>query len=281
MVKMRSFSGQRRHAVNELRRTLRSWEYESGQSLERLLVSGSGASDAAVLASVHEAIASHVVSDPIHPFAGVSCAEAFDNDHCYVIAYGLARRAAGLERTGLNFLSEQCTGVAPRFNLGSVRTTALCLGALAVSGMIYLNGVRYRMEGEYDIVRKESARLFQEVMPQGTAIIDAPAQIEQYLAGRERVSDYIRRFAGNDDSAIDLLRTFSVALPGDLKVVVDRLEFEEGAIQCRGKADTFRDLDKLKDALVRSGRFSRIVMTDMKTSRDRKSVTFDMKVMPA
>jgi general secretion pathway protein L len=280
IVRMRSFSSQRDHALREFQRTVRSWEYETGMVLARILISGSCASDVSVLAAIRDSIGQSVKSDLVHPFQGAVCAGEFEDDYLHVKAYGLARRAAGLERTGLDFLSVDSGDAVSRTGLSSFRTTVACLLALSFSGMAYIGGMRYRMESEYETVRRESARMFQEIMPPGTAMIDAAAQIEQHLTARERVSDYIRRFARDDAAAVDMLRILSAALPEGVKVVMERLELKEGSLQCRGKVDSYRDLDKLKDALVRSGKFSRIVMSDMQTSSDRRNVTFEMKAMP-
>ena len=252
----------------EITTTLRMIERRDALDVGRLYLTGAAARPEGVdeLGNRRTGLATVVAPLPAAAAGRETLAEHWPDA---AVAYGLALRGqrppAG---SGINF---RCGPFAYQAERGTLRTLVapFALPALAVllTGCLSL-GIRYaHLRYEADRVRQAEYDIFIGRFP-SEPIVDPEAQFRQKIGALRSEIDLL----GGSLSPADVLRATSEAVPEDLQVVLDGLQFEPERSTIRGRAPSYESIESLKSSLAGVELFSSVRVAEQQ--KDGAEVSF-------
>jgi Tfp pilus assembly protein PilN len=139
---------------------------------------------------------------------------------------------------------------------------------------------------ELGSAKKENRELKQAISALSARAFQKPnMQLKDALAELENTRIAIRRVETSIDrksSAVELLRELSSFLPSDAALEFTDIIIERERIKFAGKARTFADIDRIKEALAASEYFSEVTVSNTGTTGSTEgfavSFLFDIKV---
>jgi hypothetical protein len=139
---------------------------------------------------------------------------------------------------------------------------------------------------ELGSARRENRELKQAISALNAKTFQKPnVQPKDALAELENMRNAIRRFEASIDrksSGVELLRELSSFLPNDVALEFTDIIIERERVKFAGKARTFADIDRIKEALAASEYFSEVTVSNTGTTGSTEGFTvsflFDIKV---
>jgi hypothetical protein len=139
---------------------------------------------------------------------------------------------------------------------------------------------------ELGSAKKENGELKRAISALSVKAFQKPnVQPKEALAELENMRKTIRRIEENIDrklSGVELLRELSSFLPNDVTLEFTDIVIERERIKFAGKAKTFADIDRIKEALATSEYFSEVTVSNTGTTGSTEgfavSFLFDIKV---
>jgi general secretion pathway protein L len=199
----------------------------------------------------------------------------------FASAIALALRGTAQARTELNFRQDE---FAVRVDVGQVfrafRST-ISLGVAVLVLTLIGFGTRIFVESrQAAALERQAERLYTDAFPGEPAPSDPVRTLREQVTLANEKADFLGVYPGNL-SALDLLGEISRLMPKDLEISLEELSIERKTVRMRVRGKSFRDADRVGEALSTFSYFAshRIgaVETDPKTGNKRFNVTISMK----
>jgi hypothetical protein len=130
---------------------------------------------------------------------------------------------------------------------------------------------------ELGMARRENGELKRAISALSVKVFGKPnVQPKEALADLEKMRKGIRRLESSIDrksSGVELLRELSSFLPGDVVIEFTDIIIERDRIKFAGKARTFADIDRVKEALAASEYFSGVAVANTGTTGSTEGFT--------
>ena len=196
----------------------------------------------------------------------------------FLPALALARRGAKLQRSGFNFRS----GAFSRHGeSAALRSRLLLLAGIVVAAVLVLAasaGVRwYSRAQSAEAIKKELTALYRQAIPGQGAIVDVTLQLRAHLAELTRNcrpggQHPLLRPAG-------IMREVTSRMPAEIPVTFREWSIAPEEIRIEAFAPTLDVADKVANALSSSLLFSKVQVTDAKSSADNSKVDFRLTLI--
>ena len=124
-------------------------------------------------------------------------------------------------------------------------------------------------------LKNKMTAVFQQVMPPGTTVVDAPLQLESEL---KELRKQVQFFGLGGHGAATVLQNLSNSIPADLKVDFQELIYSPEQVRITATADSFELVDKIAEKLKESPLFTNIEITNAKLATDNSQVDFELKL---
>jgi type IV pilus assembly protein PilM len=183
---------------------------------------------------------------------------------------------------GFNFLQEELRSRDPlvrwRRHLGYALVAGLVVGfgwLGTVGADIYSKKQRLRQLDE------GIETVFHRVLPDFRGSVGS-AQYTSILKGKINDLNQAVSLFGSEakvNSAVELLRSVSQAIPANLDVTLTMLTMDKDQARISGKADAFNTVDVAKNRLAGSDNFGKVTITGAKAASDGKGVQFSLELL--
>lgn len=196
--------------------------------------------------------------------------------------FGLAlREVASPDTLGVNFRRGEFAYQrgAEELQRGLWRTGAIAAVAVA---LLFTS-----MYMEYDRLVRRAGQLdaqiryvFTQTMGEGTRVVDPKSQLQAEIEATQRqlhVLGGIIPMGGI--TAVDSLRTMSMALPDSIKIDIDEFVMDTEGIRAKAKAESFEAVDTVKQQIEKSNYFAEVQVKDAKAAADGKGIDFRIVIV--
>ncbi len=191
------------------------------------------------------------------------------------VSYGLLLQAARRSPRPVNFHRTHSPWVRELYN---VRRHAVAYGVavglvlLCAAGDLYATyTARNRV---YTALRDSLRSRFQEVMPQGTRVVNVSAQMSARLDELQREVSFFEEITRPEGQPLHWLNRLSTLLPEDLDIEVKSFTLDAKDIRIQGTVKDFEAVERLKGILAAAPDFAQVEVRDAKLSVDRQRVRF-------
>ncbi len=135
----------------------------------------------------------------------------------------------------------------------------------------------YTLKKEYKILNREITSVFKQTLPEVTRIVD-PVQQLRVKVKELKQSTSLRPEAGTSKKVLDLLKEISQRIPASLNVHVNRMVIDTETVRISGKTDAFNEVDRIKNNLESSIKFSGVTISSANLDRTGKGVRFEIRI---
>jgi len=203
-------------------------------------------------------------------------------DPRYAVAVGLAVRALMPAERRLNFLSagdaNQPGPAGVRYQAMATAVLASAVAAVWCAGLFLRLG---RMEGEYQRLKHEARRVFEQTLP-GEKAVNELAQLEERVAAMCKQRDELAAITGTGAtgvSPLEVIHRVSAAAPDDAGMRVSEMSVCGRTVRLAGTIGSFRAVDNLRTRLLSCGQFESVAIHDVATDRSTGAVRFTLALM--
>ncbi len=136
----------------------------------------------------------------------------------------------------------------------------------------------YALKSRYDALNSEIEQVFKKTFPNISRIVDPVQQMKVEIQGLKQKGVSELRMEANK-GVLDLLKEISSGIPDNLDLVVTRMVIDPDSVSIKGETDTFNSVDRVKNGLAASSKFSSVNISSANLDRTGKKVGFEMKLV--
>jgi hypothetical protein len=256
--------------LDELRRTLRADEAESGRRIAAIALSGRWSAFREVGAWLADALGLKLVEWPTLPIDGAQRPLA-----PFALAAGLAVAGGARAGTQLDFRRGEFAYGRERAGVRRRAVAAAIMAAVVLLiGGIDLGVRAAGKETRYREVHDRVRAMFREALPEVTTIVSETDQLRsaiETLAKR-------RAFLGGEVGALDVLLALTDAIPKESGIAVSELVIDQDKVRIEAETVSFDWVNRIESALAKSPAVRTIAVSDAKTTADQSKVRFLMTI---
>lgn len=138
---------------------------------------------------------------------------------------------------------------------------------------MYLN--YQQKSSEQAQLAQQMTRLFQQVMPAGSVVVDMPLQLENY---RQQLQAQVQMFGLDGKGAVAVLQELSRAISTDLRVELQDFNYSDGEARISGYADSFDAVNQITEMLVARSLFQEVTIANARLATDNVRVDFELQL---
>lgn len=270
--------------VREVLKTIQALKSETGESVDALLVSGEGGE----VSNLPESL-SRELSIPLEKWSvdpeklKVAPSAPFDGDEIdprYILAIGLALKGTPLKGglSQINFRKDEFSHITVEKGKKGVQRTLLTFFLIIfILGFTDL-GIRYTIKKEhYEKIARQLQNEYRALFPGSGPVL---SEVDQARGAFTQLKKREAFFNMSGASSLEILRELTVQIPKEVKIDVNELSIGPDKVRLEGETDSFDALDKIKEALGKSGSFGEIAVADSKMNAEESKVRFKMEMVP-
>ncbi len=159
------------------------------------------------------------------------------------------------------------------------RRTLIIAGAVALLLAMVNGGVKYYLvQSHYNKIEGQILAIFHQTLPEARTVEDPVRQL------RVRVDEAEKKFGvySSGVSALDVMKAVTEGIPKEIRVSFQEFDLENGHLKLQGEASSFESVDKMKNALQKSGAFADVEVPDTRLGVNNKvKFSFDIQLQQA
>jgi len=136
-------------------------------------------------------------------------------------------------------------------------------------------------ERAYSALREQLRARFEQVMPEGTRVVNETAQVKGRIDELAQQVAFFEDLTRPGGQPLYWLNLLSEMVPPDLDLTVKTLTIDNKDIRLSGTVDDFKEVERLKGVLRTTPAFATVDVRDAKLSVDQKRVRFQLVLTPA
>ncbi len=189
----------------------------------------------------------------------------------------ICARALAADQTTLNFrrgpftLKSEWTALKKHLYTGG----ALLLFALLLLGGTAIHTYQHKSKIAEDY-RHQITQVFRQTLPDSKVIVDIPLQLKAALQQLKQTGQLVG--LDKSTSALAVLLEVSTHTPKNLKVDIQKFNYEPQALTLYGVTNSFDSVNQLAGELRKTPIFSEVRIADAKMGLDGKNVTFRLQL---
>ncbi len=118
-------------------------------------------------------------------------------------------------------------------------------------------------------------KIFFQVMPTSTTIVDVPLQLERQL---KDLREQVQLFGLGGHGAATVLQGLSSSIDRDVRVDFQELNYNKNEVRLSGNADSFEVVDHIAEKLKANYLFSHVEIVGAKLATDNSRVDFELQL---
>ena len=261
-----------RSLMGEIRRTLHSFSIKTGQTIERVYVSGSILLENTIFEALKKS-----TELPLEAATPLTATFKTEEVTPPLNAYAALLGAAWWKRRGSSFnlfKDEFSASVPEEIGRSYFRWAALLAGAILfaffASSVLDMTVLKKRET----FLNQEMRKSFSSAFPGTKKIVDEVKQAKSLL--NARLADLGGTTPSSKTTFLEIMQVLSSTIPEQTSFEIVSLFWERGKVEIGSKTDTFKSVNAIQEMLSKSGHFSEVIISNAKSRDDGKSVEFTL-----
>ena len=215
----------------------------------------------------------------ISSFGAMTVSEDVETPPSFALAAGLALRAGGGTTPGMNFLAAD-TLKSDRVmeTKRALIISGVALGAIAVAWFSGLFLQWKALERDYQGIRAETRRIFNETVPEEKKIVHELQQLDEKLGALRREYDTFASVTARGATPLRIMGLISAAIPKRINVKISELTIVGRSVRLTGTTSSFRSVDSLKARLEAVAEFASVQIQPTEVDHKSGTVRFTLLI---
>ena len=124
-------------------------------------------------------------------------------------------------------------------------------------------------------LKQQMTKIFRQIMPAGTTIVDVPLQLEGQLKDLQK---QVQLFGLGGHGAATVLQGLSNSIDQEIRIDFQEFSYNHDGVRLSGNADSFESVDQIAEKLKVNYLFSHVEITDAKLETDNSQIDFELQL---
>jgi general secretion pathway protein L len=168
---------------------------------------------------------------------------------------------------------------AARGQLDVFRSKLLAAGLLLllvlIGGALSMHLGYLQKSQEHVRIKQQVLQVFRQTMPPGTAVVDAPLQLEGHL---KELQKQVQLFGIGGQGVATVLQNLSKLIDPEIRIDLQEFNFNPDSIRLSGNTDSFDEVNRIAEQLEQHRMFKSVEIADAKLAADNSQVDFELQL---